>query len=342
MKKRILLLLCIVGAVAICGCSAFENGHTTSSRNTTSFFAMDTYMEITTPLLDDPSILENAKTHVQDLDALLSVTNENSELWKLNHAGGKTVTLSSETVDILSEALSYCDETHGALNIALYPIVCKWGFTTGNYQVPTKAQLDSLLPLCDYTKIDIDGNDVTIDKDMALDLGAIAKGYASDKLASYLRTEGVDSALIVLGGNVYALGEKTKDTPWKIGVQSPSGNGVAGTLALRNQAAVTSGSYERYFEENGVTYHHIIDPSTGYPAESGLVSVTIVSESGTMGDALSTAIFVMGCDEAITYWREHEGFEMILITDDDELIYTEGLSDIFTPSMGYETKIITN
>ena len=175
-------------------------------------------------------------------------------------------------------------------------------------------------------------NFVTLGADQQIDFGGIAKGYTSSRIMDIYKDNGITSGLVNLGGNVQALGTKTDGTKWKIAVQSPDDTeDYLGILSVQDKAVITSGGYERYFEQDGVTYHHIIDPKTGYPAESGLVSVTIVSEDGTLADGLSTSLFIMGKEKAADFWREHkDDFDAILMSDDGTLYVTEGLENDFS------------
>lgn len=170
-----------------------------------------------------------------------------------------------------------------------------------------------------------------LEPNMMLDLGAIGKGYAGDEAARVLRENGIASALINLGGNIQAIGSKPDGTAWRLGLRDPFSDGTFGVLEIRNLAVVTSGNYERCFiGEDGRQYGHIINSATGYPAESGLVSATVIAEEGRICDALSTALFVMGLDRAVDYWQEHQNFDMILLTEDGEIYLTNGIADAFT------------
>ena len=174
---------------------------------------------------------------------------------------------------------------------------------------------------------------MTVPSGMALDLGAVAKGYTGDQAAAYIKEQGITSALINLGGNVQAVGTKPDGSLWRIGLRDPFSEGNVGTLTVENSAVVTSGGYQNYFMgEDGQVYWHILDPDTGYPARTGLASVTVVAPEGVKCDALSTALFVMGLDGALDYWRAHGDFELILITEDREFYLTPGLEDTFTLS----------
>ena len=184
---------------------------------------------------------------------------------------------------------------------------------------------------------------LTLPDGMELDLGSIAKGYAGEKAADLLRERGVTTALLNMGGNVQAVGAKTDGSPWRIGIQDPNGDHGAylGVLQLIDQAAITSGGYERYFEQDGMTYWHIMDPHTGAPARSGLTSVTIVGDKGGLCDGLSTSLFVLGREQAMDYWRTYGGFEAILV-EDREVWITGGLADSFVlmPDRGYTLHIV--
>jgi thiamine biosynthesis lipoprotein len=217
-----------------------------------------------------------------------------------------------------------CRETQGALDISIYPVVRAWGFTTGSYQVPSQDTLDTLLYNVDYRQIQVDGSQVTLAPGMEIDLGSVAKGYVGQQVAQQLRDAGVTSALLNLGGNVQTVGSKPDGSPWRVAVQDPVGSDYCGVLEVTDQAVVTSGGYERYFEENGQTYWHILDPSTGYPAHSGLISATVIGDDGLKCDALSTALFVMGLDRAVEYWRASGDFEFVLVAEDGSLYVSQG------------------
>ncbi|MBD5150494.1 MAG: FAD:protein FMN transferase [Oscillibacter sp.] len=299
---------------------------------------MDTIMSLTVynqPAEEGMEVLRKAATRIEELDALLSVTDENSEIYRVNHGGGEAVSLSEETRQLLAEALALCGSTGGALDVTIYPVVRAWGFTTGDYRVPEAAELSALLADVDYTRAALEGERLTLPEGVELDLGAVAKGWTGDQLMELFAGAGVTSAIVELGGNVQTLGAKPDGTPWRVALQAPEG-GYAGVLEIVDKAVITSGGYQRCFEQDGVTYIHIIDPSTGYPAESGLVSATIVADRGVQGDGLSTALFVMGREKAEDYWRAHHDFDFILLCEDGTAVMTEGLEDSFSLYGGWE------
>lgn len=329
--RRIVALVLIFAL--LCGCVPADE-----PLPSTSFFAMNTPMSV--QIDGGETLLRGVEELAYALEHKLSVTDEKSEIFALNSNGGGEV--SSETAELIEFALDMCESTDGALDITIYPVLRAWGFTVDDvdydngFVLPTDGELSELLALVDYRRVEVSDDSVTLGEGMMLDLGAVAKGYASDRIAGYLRRGGVTSALLNLGGNVYALGKKPNGVKWTIGVADPINGGTLGTLQVEDAAVVTSGGYERSFTgSDGVRYHHIIDPSTGRPADSGLASVTVVGDSGARCDALSTALFVMGLDRASDYWRENDGFEAVFVTSDGELFVTAGLEDNFITQGDY-------
>lgn len=292
-----------------------------------TFFAMDTVMTLRLYEGGDEALLDEAEDRVRELEALWSVTNENSEIYALNHTGAAE--LSPETADLLDTALGLCGRTDGALDISIYPVLRAWGFTTGEYAVPDGDALAALLPLADYTKIQLEGDTASLPDGMEIDLGSVGKGRTGDILSACLRERGVTSALLDLGGNIQTVGARPDGSPWRVAVRDPEGEGNIGVLEVIDQAVVTSGGYERYFEEDGVRYWHILDPKTGAPARSGLASVTVVGDTGAVCDGLSTALFVMGLDGALAHWRQHRDFEAVFVSGDGSVTVTAGLEGSF-------------
>ncbi len=289
--------------------------------------AMDTVMKLTIYGENAPQAGEAAVDRIQELEGLLSVTREDSEIYAANHTG--SAQLSPDAAALLARALTLCRETGGALDVTIYPVVRAWGFTTGAYRVPDDGELTALLERVDYRQAALEGDRLTLPEGVELDLGAVAKGYTGDQLMALLAREGIASAIVELGGNVQALGAKPDGSPWRVALQAPEG-GYAGVLEIVDKAVVTSGGYQRYFEQDGEIYWHIIDPAQGRPARSGLQSVTIVADEGTLCDGLSTALFVMGREEALGFWRTRNDFECVLISEDNTVAITEGLEESFS------------
>ena len=316
-------------------------------------FAMDTYMEFTAYGKNSEKAVDAAIEEVQKLDAMLSAENSKSEVYALNEQGNLQAT--DDLAELILRGKEIYQETDGLFDDTIYPVMKLWGFPTGNYHVPTAAEVQKKLALVDGNKVEIQTRDsdekgrdskekakfVTLGADQQIDFGGIAKGYTGQKLAELFQEYGVSSALVSLGGNIQAIGTKPDGSSWKVGIRDPKGGqqDYIGVLFVENQAVVTSGGYERYFEQNGVTYHHIIDPTTGYPADSGLLSVSIVSADGTMCDALSTSLFIMGKDKAIEYWRAHsDEFDMILYDKENKVYVSEGIAEDFTSD--FDTEVV--
>ena len=316
-------------AFLLTGCS----GAPAQGPETATFFAMDTAMDFT--VYGDAALLDEAETLIGSLEEQVSVTDEHSDIYAIDHTGSGS--LSGNAAELMEQALELCRRTGGALDISVYPIVQAWGFTTGSYQVPDEETIQSLLPLVDYTQIQYDAATgvVTLPEGMEIDLGSVAKGYAGQLAAQMLREHGVQSALLNLGGNVQTVGAKPDGSPWQIGIKDPQGEDAMMVLSVEDQAVVTSGGYERYFEQDGQTYWHIMDPSTGHPADSGLLSVTIVGKQGIICDGLSTSLFVMGLEKAADLWAQSCDFEAVFVTASGEVYITEGLRDRFALTERY-------
>lgn len=316
-------------AFLLTGCS----GAPAQEPETATFFAMDTAMDFT--VYGDAALLDEAETLIGSLEEQVSVTDEHSDIYAIDHTGSGS--LSGNAAELMEQALELCRRTGGALDISVYPIVRAWGFTTGGYQVPDEETIQSLLPLVDYTQIQYDAATgvVALPEGMEIDLGSVAKGYAGQLAAQMLREHGVQSALLNLGGNVQTVGAKPDGSPWQIGIKDPQGEDAMMVLSVEDQAVVTSGGYERYFEQDGQTYWHIMDPSTGHPADNGLISVTIVGDEGVVCDGLSTALFVMGLEKAADLWAQSGDFEAVFVTASGEVYITEGLRDHFALTERY-------
>ena len=298
-------------------------------------FAMDTYMTVTCYGEKCEEALAAAEAEIQRLDDLLSVGKEDSEISRINREGSGV--MSEDTKKMAEGAIQLYHTTNGAFDITVYPLMELWGFTTGNFAVPEEETLDGLLAKCGSDKLTIDNNTITLAEGQGIDLGGIAKGYTSGRLMKIFEEYDLVSAVVSLGGNVQCYRTKPDGSLWRCGIQDPgdaeNGSAYLGILSVADRAVITSGAYERYFvdEKTRKTYHHILDPKTGYSAESGLLSVTVVSENGMLADGLSTSCYVMGLDQSIEYWRTYgEDFDLILMDDKGEVYVTEPIASQFT------------
>lgn len=303
---------------------------------TRQLFAMDTYMEFTAYGTRCEEAVEAAVEEVLRLDALLSTGDEDSEVSWWNQSG--SICLSKDTERLLYRALDLYEETDGIFDITIYPLMKLWGFTNHEYHVPTQEELDQILPLVDASRITMEessqdeGTTAVLGEGQEVDFGGIAKGYTSARVMEIFESYGVSSGIVSLGGNVQVFHGKPDGSDWNVGIRDPEGSQTEpiGVVSVVDRAVITSGGYERYFTEAGRTYIHIIDPRTGYPVEGDLLSVTIVSADGTLADALSTSLYIMGLDQACEFWRGNKDeFDMVLITNDKEIFVSEGIADQF-------------
>lgn len=294
-------------------------------------FAMDTYMTLSANGGNAEKGLSLCMDEINRLDVLLSAQNPDSEISECNRTG--TGELSEDSYSLLERSVEIYELTEGAFDITIYPIVKSWGFPTHEYQIPSQETLDSLLKNVDshLLSLEEESHRINMPDGVNIDVGGIAKGYLGYRLRELLLKEGVTSALLNLGGNIQLVGSKEDGSLWKVGIQKPDDQGnYLGVLSVEDVAVVTSGGYQRFFEQDGIRYHHILDPKTGYPANKGLTSVTIVSQDGTLADGLSTALFVMGTEEAISFWKQNAYlFDCILYTESGELYVTKNLAEYF-------------
>ena len=291
-------------------------------------FYLDTVITLTA-YTEDKQILKDALQECGRYEQLLSRTVEGSDVWRINHAEGTPVEVPDDTIAILQCAKKIGDLSGGAFDVTIAPVSTLWDFKSGEHTLPDADAIDRAAGLVDYTRMKIEGKTVTLPAGMMIDLGGIAKGFTGDRVGEIFSQYNIQSGIISLGGNVQAYGTKTNGKPWRVAIQNPENSmEYLGVLDVQDKAVVTSGGYERFFEENGVRYHHIIDPRTGYPADSGLISATIVCEKGILADGLSTSLFIMGKDQAEKFWRESDlYFDYILEDKEGTLYVTEGIAD---------------
>nr|WP_325185119.1 FAD:protein FMN transferase [uncultured Oscillibacter sp.] len=340
MKRLIAAILAVLPLLSCAACGSQE-GAAPNGEGGAGLFGMDTYLNLTAYGEDAEAALEQAQNRVRELESLWSATDEHSEIYAANHSGGAAVAVSGDTANLVRYALDMARRTDGSLEPTLYPVLTAWGFTTDSFQIPEREELDHLLEKVDYTRVSLQDATLTVPDGMQLDLGAVGKGYAADEAAAVLRENGVTSALLDFGGNILTVGTKPDGSFWRVGVRDPDSEGNLGVLEIADQSVVVSGGYEKFFVGgDGERYWHILDPATGAPARSGLVQTAVVSDESKRCDALSTALFVMGLDKAVQYWREHRDFEMILLTEDRTIYVTEGLADAFSPGAGREVQVV--
>ncbi len=338
--KFVIVLIWLVLSMAFTGCSSSikkENEDLKPNFITKSAFLLNT--EVTINLYDkqEEEILDECMKLIKDYERIYSRTDETSELYSLNNRTaphvGLTYQISDDLSDIVKYGLYYSKLSEGAFDITIAPITSLWNFTSPTPMLPTEEALQAALPLVDYKNINLLQNEITFAKDgVQIDLGAIAKGYIADKVKDYLLSRGVTSAMINLGGNVLCVGEKPDGTPFHVGIQKPYAdrNETIAIMNINDLSVVSSGIYERFFTLNGKSYHHILNPETGYPYKNNLLSVTIISPKSTDGDGLSTTCFALGLDKGLELINSLSDIHAIFITDDYQIHYSKGFEDAIT------------
>lgn len=340
-KAKLILMLTLMVAIIITHSACGKKEPFTQTD-----FCLDTSCQIT--IYDDDikegtaeRIAKDAFQVIHRYEKLLSKTVSGSDIDRINESGGQPVEVSDETIAVIGMANEISKKSGGAFDITIGAVNELWDFRGENPQVPDAAAIAEALPGVGYEAVAVDGNTVTLTNPSAqLDLGGIAKGYIADKTAEFLEEKGIEKAVINLGGNVVVLGEKDENTPWVIGIERPFSNRteLVGSIEVTDATVVTSGIYERNFEENGVLYHHILDPETGYPAETDLEAVTITANKGQSGfcDAVSTACLLLGKERALALieqlQREYPdiGLEAALIDKNDKITQTDGMKIQFS------------
>ena len=319
--NRIAVMLLAAGLL-LGGCQRQEE-------NTITYYSMGTIC--TLDVYGSEEALQGAEQLMNELDARLSWRTEGSDVWNINQQGSTTV--AEDTAYLIGQALEVSRISDGAFDPTMGILTREWDFQEGI--VPPPETVSAKLGLVDYAQVELEGNTVTIGQGQALDLGGIAKGYAADRLQEYLREQGVESGIINLGGNVYIIGRRPDDACYRVGIRDPQGGADSAfcSISVEDKAVVISGPYEQSFEQDGRMYHHILDPETGYPAETGLLSVCIVADSSTLADGLSTAVFVMGEEAGMELIQSIDGVEAMLLNDQGEITYSSGFVAAYEPEL---------
>lgn len=282
----------------------------------------------------EKAILEATK-RLNDIDNKMSIFKDYSDISKINlNAGGDYQKISEDTYEVIKSTVKYCKLTNGTFDPTIKPTVSLWAIGTDKAKVPNKNEISSKLNFTNYRDILFNDEKKSVKlryKNQGMDLGGIAKGYAADEIRDIFIKNKIKSAIIDLGGNIFALGKKEHSVPWKIGIQNPlkQRGEFVGTINVKNKSIVTSGNYERCSYINGKRFHHIIDPRTGYPSESTIISATIISDRSIDGDGLSTGVYIMGLEKAINLIESLNGIDAIFITKDNKIYVTSGIKQNF-------------
>ena len=333
-----IVLACVLCMPARAGAQEESGSGSEASGAVTEYTLNDFYFDTVVSIRfdageDGDSLLEGCRLICDDIQQTFSRTDEDSELYAVNHRAEEKVEVSGELAQLVQAGLDYYEISDGRFDITVAPLSDLWDFKSGDQIIPGEADIQSALRKVGASAVHVEFEEasnqtawyLTFDQpDTMIDLGALVKGYAADRLADYLQENGVVSGLINLGGNVYAIGTKADGSVWKIGIQKPFDTDIIDAVEVTDQSVVTSGVYERCFEKDGVLYHHILDPQTGYPVQNSLWGVTIISDSSLAGDALSTVCMLLGQDEAMELIRQMEGVRAIFVDSDLNVTECEG------------------
>lgn len=329
----------LLSSAAFSGCSLKANTAENSdagSQEPVSATAIKLNTAVTVTIYDsqDRELLTECMNLCDKYEKIFSRTASDSELYQLNHreltpvAGTEdTFQVSNPLAELIRKGLYYSELSEGAFDIAIEPLTSLWDFTAEDPQVPEDRLIQEALTKCDYHNVSVSDNNEVILKteDTAIELGAIAKGYIADRLKDYLISQGVKSAIINLGGNVLCIGGKPDDSSFKIGIQKPFADRseTIAVMDIKDKSVVSSGVYERCFEQDGTLYHHLLNPRTGYPYDNGLIAVTIISDKSVDGDALSTTCFALGLEDGMKLAESLDNVQAFFVTSDYEIHYTK-------------------
>lgn len=333
-KKLLCLALCLGMLLPLSACGE-------SRMVQSQIFAMSTSMTLTAYGKNAEAGLAAAEGVIQSMNNMLDPDLPTSTTYAINHANGENVVVSAQVAKMLTTADTVYKQSGGALDLSIYPLVKRWGFEDGKYYLPEEEEVYAARAMLCFDKMVLTsfpttgGYAVSFPSGAEITFASVARGCASENAIGAMRQAGVESGIISLGSNIQTLGNKPDGSLWTVGIQDPNNlSTYFGVVSVGETAVVTSAAYQcRFTASDGRVYHHILSPNTGYSVNNNLLSVTVICEDGTMADALSTALFVLGESRAINYWRSNGGFEMILVTDDDRIIATKGLIDVFTQTV---------
>ncbi len=350
MRKKLLfsLITLSISFMVLTGCTNSTKNTTTESSASTKIlkdpysdeqFLLGTYVRIRVYDEGKESALKPAFDRVKELGDKITINQKGSEIDEVNEqAGIKPVKVSDDVYTLVKRAYEYSQDSQGGFDMAIGAITQLWRIGFDDARKPSQEEIDQALKLVDYHKIELNDKEKTVylkEKGMIIDLGAIAKGYITDEVVKVLKKQGVTTAIVDLGGNVYVLGHSPRgeNQDWTVGIQDPNmaRGSVLGSIKERNKTLVTSGIYERYLEVDGKKYHHLFDPKTGYPFDNDIASVTIITDKSIDGDGLSTAVFSMGVKKGLEYVESelNNGTEAIFVTKDDKVYVTDPIKDTF-------------
>ena len=326
MKYKRLTALLSASILLLSGCSGLPRERSQTYTDT----LFDTVISVQIFDSVDEDVLKGCEKLCKKYDSMFSNKIEDSEISRINSAGGNPVEVSKETIKLIMKGIYYSEMSDGAFDITIAPVSSLWDFKAETPSVPSPEAIAEAVSHVNYENIIIRDNTVKLaDPQAGIDLGAIAKGYIADRIKDYLEEEGVRHAMINLGGNVLAMGSKLDGSDYNIGIQKPfdeTGEPIT-SVKISDKSVVTSGIYQRYFKADGKIYHHILDPNTGYPCETNLYSVTILTDSSLTADALSTTCFLLGYDRGMKLINQLDNVDAVFITNDNQIHYSKNFQN---------------
>ena len=326
MKYKRLTALLSASILLLSGCSGLPRERSQTYTDT----LFDTVISVQIFDSVDEDVLKGCEKLCKKYDSMFSNKIEDSEISRINSAGGNPVEVSKETIKLIKKGIYYSEMSDGVFDITIAPVSNLWDFKAETPLVPSPEAIAEAVSHVNYENIIIRDNTVKLtDPHAGIDLGAIAKGYIADRIKDYLEEEGVRHAMINLGGNVLAMGSKLDGSDYNIGIQKPfdeTGEPIT-SVKISDKSVVTSGIYQRYFKADGKIYHHILDPNTGYPCENNLYSVTILTDSSLTADALSTTCFLLGYDRGMKLINQLDNVDAVFITDDNQIHYSKNFQN---------------
>lgn len=340
LSRTLLCVFVLLAPFAVAGCQGSGDRPSASVRTGLALGTLVQVRAYARGKQADEAVRE-AFARIEEVEALMSANVPSSDVASVNRkAGGLPTRVAGDTLYVVKRATEYGDLSHGRFDAAIGPLVRLWGIGTDHAKVPSPEEIAAARSLVDYRDVEVDESAGTVrlrKAGMALDLGAIAKGFAADRAAEALVKRGVKSAFIDLGGNILVVGSRPDGSPWRVGIQDPwkERGATFAVVPVRNMAVVSSGTYERFFEQGGRRYHHIIDPDTGYPAETGIVSATVLARHAVDADALSTTVFLLGPSDGMKLITRLAGVEAVVVTDDRQVIISPGLRGVIRVSRGW-------
>ncbi|HFU4138046.1 TPA: FAD:protein FMN transferase [Streptococcus suis] len=337
MKKGIRLFVIYIAAFLLvaCGAKKTETLPVIKTPLTRSESLLHTVVQLSIYHDDQEQVMDEAIAYIKEMESLLSTNLEGSDVYRINQAAGKeAVKVDDRTFEVIEKAIETSEESDGLFDISIGAVTNLWKIGDEDARKPSDEEIQAALPCINYKDIALDkeNQSVYIKKGMTLELGAISKGYIADKVRELFESKGITTAIINLGGNVVVMGDSPKTQKgWNVGVQDPDQvrGATVGSVPETHDSVVTSGIYERYIEVDGVKYHHILDPKTGYPVENDISGVTVFSKTSVQGDALSTTLFLLGVEKGLAFINQMDGVEAVFIDKEHGVHLSDGLKDSF-------------